>query len=92
MFDTIVTKRVAGMAGDHVAVSPARMVTVNGQLIGRAKPKSMRGVPLEPIEAGTIPPGFIFAAAPHPDSLDSRYKVTGLVGPDRILGAAHVLF
>jgi conjugal transfer pilin signal peptidase TrbI len=30
--------------------------------------------------------------APHPDSLDSRYALTGWVTQAQIIGRAHVLF
>jgi conjugal transfer pilin signal peptidase TrbI len=30
--------------------------------------------------------------APHPDSLDSRYALTGWIAEDQIIGRAYALF
>lgn len=84
-------KRVAGLPGQAVAVRQ-RAVFIDGMPVGYAKPFSSRGVPLEPIEPGVIPHGYLYAAAPHPDSLDSRYRVTGLIQGKRIVGKAYALF
>ena len=84
-------KRVAGVAGDTVAVTD-REVTVGGLAIGKAKMVSRRGEPLDPIASGVIPPGFYFLHADHEDSYDSRYQSIGLVPDARILGRAVPLF
>lgn len=84
-------KRVAGLPGQAVAVQ-RRAVFIDGKPVGYAKPYSSRGVALEPIEPGVIPDGFLYAAAPHPDSLDSRYSVTGLIQSSRIVGKAYAIF
>ncbi len=89
--DWIFVKRVAGMQGQTISVTE-RAVFVDGQPVGYAKPRSMRGVPLEPIHAGVIPPGHVYAQASHPDSLDSRYSVTGLIQPSRVIGRAYEIF
>ncbi|MDO9227344.1 MAG: S26 family signal peptidase [Pseudomonadota bacterium] len=89
-------KRIAGASGDIVAVRDHgdgyRDYLVNGQYVGRGKPKSKDGIPLEPGPTGVIPLGRYYMAAPNPDSLDSRYALVGWVGDDRIVGRAYKVF
>ncbi|WP_167772895.1 S26 family signal peptidase [Ramlibacter humi] len=85
-------KIVAGLPGDAVEVGPDRLVSVSGAVVGRAKPVSSKGVPLEPIDAGRIPAGHLFVAGQSEDSFDSRYRVVGLIRQDDIVGRAYVLF
>lgn len=87
----VFVKRIAGVGGQAVAVVD-RQVFVDGKPVGYAKTASRRGIPLDPIQPGVIPPGYIYAQAPHPDSLDSRYAVTGLIAPNRVVGKAYALF
>ena len=89
--DWLFVKRVAGLPGQCVTVAQ-RSVYIDGKLAGYAKPVSRRGVPLAPIAAGVIPAGYVYAAASHPDSLDSRYRVTGLIATSRIVGTAYAIF
>lgn len=89
--DWTFVKKVAGLPGQVVSVKD-RAVFVNGQSVGYAKPYSMHGVPLEPIQPGVIPKDYLYAQAPHPDSLDSRYRVTGLIETKRIVGKAYAIF
>lgn len=89
--DFLFTKKIVGVAGQKITVE-GQDVYLDGQLVAHAKTVSSHGVPLQTIEPGVIPPGQFFVLATHPDSLDSRYKVTGLVGEDRIVGKAYVLF
>jgi conjugal transfer pilin signal peptidase TrbI len=37
-------------------------------------------------EPGVIPPGHYFMTTPHKDSLDSRYKMIGLIDTKRLVG------
>ena len=39
-----------------------------------------------------LPEDRFFVWTPHPDSLDSRYEVTGWIARDQVLGRARVLF
>lgn len=78
-------KQVRGLAGDNVAVTPAREIFVGNSFVGHAKTHSLSGRVVDAISAGTIPAGHYFVAAPHPDSHDSRYAEIGLVPDGAIL-------
>jgi conjugal transfer pilin signal peptidase TrbI len=41
---------------------------------------------------GIIPDGRYYVAGSHPDSLDSRYRLTGWVSRQQIVGKAHRVF
>lgn len=84
-------KQVAGVEGDVIEVK-GRDVYVGGSFVGLAKTHSKAGVPLEPVVPSVLQKGELFAATPHPDSLDSRYKLSGPVQPFQILGRAYALF
>ncbi|HHV7523709.1 TPA: S26 family signal peptidase [Burkholderia orbicola] len=84
-------KRVTGVPGDVVRRDGNR-VWVAGQYIGIAKPVSRAGVPLTPTSAGVIPPGQYFVSTPHPDSLDSRYALTGYIRQEEVIGRAYAIF
>ena len=84
-------KIVAGMAGDAVTRAD-RDFFVNGTHVGQAKTVSRQGVPLELGPTGVLPAGRYYVRAPHPDSLDSRYRLTGWVEEEQIIGRAYALF
>lgn len=88
---SVFIKRVAGAPGDTVR-REGRTFYVAGQYIGLAKTVAKTGEPLEAASAGVIPPGQYFLATPSPDSLDSRYAVTGNVKEWEIIGKAYELF
>jgi conjugal transfer pilin signal peptidase TrbI len=81
----VFAKRVAGIAGDQVMLD-GQQVTINGQPVGLVKTVSKKGEPLTPTRTGTIPPGLYYMASAHPDSLDSRYALTGWISRDAIIG------
>lgn len=82
-------KIVAGMPGDRVSVDAGGNVTVGGRRVGRAKRRSSSGLPLTPVRDGlAVPEGFLFVAGTHEDSLDSRYRVFGLVEIARVVGVS----
>lgn len=89
--DWLFLKRIGGVAGQTITVVNGD-VLIDGVFVAHAKAVSKKGEPLKAIEPGVIPPGWIFAVASHPDSLDSRYSITGLIDQRRILGKAYVLF
>jgi conjugal transfer pilin signal peptidase TrbI len=81
---SIVTRRDAG--------NGFRDYFVDGRYVGRAKPKSRTGMPLEPGPTGVIPPDHYYMTAPNPDSLDSRYALVGWVAGGEIVGRAFRIF
>ena len=84
-------KVLAGQPGDTVTRDGPTFV-VAGTTLGQAKPMSRRGEPLEPGPTGTLPEGRYFVFAPHPDSLDSRYALTGWIARDQFIGRARAIF
>ena len=85
------TKVVAGVPGDVVTREGADFF-VNGQRVGTAKPVGRNGKPLAQGPVGVIPPGRYFVVANHPDSLDSRYELTGWIRDEQVVGRAVALF
>lgn len=83
-------KRVVGVAGDIITVAD-RHVYVNGRDMGYAKTQTVTHLPLQPIAAMVIPPGFFYVAGQSPDSFDSRYAISGLVAQRQILGRVKPL-
>jgi conjugal transfer pilin signal peptidase TrbI len=84
-------KIVRGVPGDVVSFE-GRNVFINGEFVATAKEFSKGHEPLALGPAGVIPPGKFFAFATHPDSLDSRYALTGWIDESAVLGRAYVLF
>lgn len=88
---TIFIKQVVGMPGDRVT-RVGNAFWVGGRYIGVAKTVSKAGVPLMPAADGVVPEDEYFLANPSPDSLDSRYALSGNVQRVAILGKAYELF
>lgn len=84
-------KIVAGIPGDQVE-RRGHDFFVNGRFAGTAKPFDKAGRPMEPSESGVLGTGEYYVMTPHPDSLDSRYKVAGWINRSEIIGKAYVLF
>lgn len=84
-------KRVRGLPGDTVTVT-GRVVSINGEVVGMAKTHAFDGRPLEPITSTVIPPGHYYVQGTGPDSFDSRYRASGLVRADQVLGTVLPLF
>jgi len=84
-------KTVRGLPGDRVEVDGGRRVSVNGAVLGVAKTHARDGRKLEMATPGTIPPGWYYVHADHPDSHDSRYAEIGLVPRERIRGRSLAL-
>jgi conjugal transfer pilin signal peptidase TrbI len=84
-------KVLAGVPGDEVTHLDGDYY-INCYPVGRAKRLSRQGIELEPGPTGTLPQGAYYVRAPHPDSLDSRYALTGWVTQAQIIGRAQVLF
>ena len=84
-------KTVRGVPGDRIAVDERRRVSVNGEIVGRAKALALDGRALEPVSSGLVGQDRYFVFADHVDSHDSRYAEIGLVPRDRIRGRALAL-
>lgn len=85
-------KRVAGVAGDKVE-SHDHHFFVNGRFVGKALPLTSDGRPIAENDfVGIIPTGYYYMQGDHPKSLDSRYKVVGLVPEYRLIGRAYKIF
>lgn len=84
-------KILEGAPGDTVT-RVDRDFFVNGRAVGTAKPVSRAGIALEPGAIGILPAGRYYVRAPHPDSLDSRYALTGWITHEQIIGRAYALF
>lgn len=84
-------KILEGAPGDTVT-RVDREFFVNGHAVGIAKPFSRTGIALELGASGILPAGRYYVRAPHPDSLDSRYALTGWITREQIIGRAYALF
>ena len=89
--DVTFIKFVAGVPGDSVN-KIGDDYYVNCYPTGLAKHTSRQGLPLEPGPTGILPHGRYYVHGTHPDSLDSRYALTGWVSQAQIIGRAHALF
>lgn len=84
-------KFVRGLPGDTVA-RVGRQFFVDGKYVGTAMTYSkVLHKHLVANTPGRVPPGCYYLAAPAPNSLDSRYKATGYVPYNRIVGRAYVI-
>jgi len=84
-------KIVRGLPGDTVTVA-GRQVAVNGENVGMAKPHAYDHQPLTPIAPIIIPPGHYYVQGTSPDSFDSRYRDSGLVRTEQVIGVVIPLF
>ncbi len=84
-------KIVRGLPGDRVTVA-GRAVFINGEAVGVAKTHTFDRRPLETITEVVIPPGHYYVQGTNPDSFDSRYRASGLVRADQVLGTVVPLF
>ena len=81
-------KIVYGVAGDRVE-RRGRLFLINGMPAAVAKPRTLRGEPLEAGPTGTIPRRCYFVATPNKDSFDSRYAVIGWICRPRVIGVGE---
>lgn len=82
------TKHVVGVPGDIVTVKD-RSFFINGHYVGDAKPADKEGRPAVPSSPGVIPADRFFMVTPSRDSLDSRYRLIGLIDASRLVGRAY---
>lgn len=83
-------KRVVGLPGDLVE-RRGDHVYVAGRHVGRVKTHDREGRPVEAGPTGIIPPGRIYVAGDHQDSLDSRYAVIGFIEARRVIGVGEAI-
>jgi conjugal transfer pilin signal peptidase TrbI len=84
-------KVAAGVPGDTVSRID-RAYYVNGIYVGSAKTRARNGQPLALMATGVLGADEYYVSAPHPDSLDSRYRLTGWISSSDFLGRAYALF
>lgn len=84
-------KIVRGLPGDTISVA-GREVRINGELVGVAKTHAFDRHPLDPIAPGVIPAGRYYVQGMSPDSFDSRYRESGLVRVEQVIGVVDPLF
>ena len=84
-------KQIRGVPGDRVTVV-GRQVFVNSLPVGFAKACTFDRHPLDPIAETVIPPGYYYVQGTHPDSFDSRYRASGLVRANQVIGKVNPLF
>lgn len=78
-------KRIRGLPGDEVTVQ-GRTVSINGSAVAVAKTHAFDRRPLTPLAPTVIPGGHYYVEGTAADSFDSRYRESGLVRADQILG------
>ena len=83
-------KRAVGLPGDLVE-RRGDHIFVAGQDVGRVKTYDREGRAVEPGPTGIIPPGRIYVAGDHQDSLDSRYRVIGFIETRRVIGVGEAI-
>ncbi len=78
-------KEVAGIPGDVISLE-GRAVWIGACYMGLAMTATRKGERLRPIAPGVIPAGYFYAKGEHPASFDSRYRESGLVPFDAVIG------
>jgi type IV secretory pathway protease TraF len=78
-------KIVRGLPGDAVTV-PAGTCRSTASRSGSAKTQAYDRRPLAPIAPTVIPPGHYYVQGTSPDSFDSRYRSSGLVRAEQVIG------
>lgn len=93
--DTGFVKYLWGVPGDRIEVVGDEVFLTNARgrwAMGKVKPRARSGAALAPIAPQTIPAGYAYMWAPHPDALDSRYLLMGLVPLSSVAGRAVPLW
>lgn len=91
----IVVKQIKGVTGDVIGqriIDKNAYITINDEPVAKLKARARNGDVLVPIRPTQLTRGEFFAYAPHPDSLDSRYALTGVIKASQIVGRAYPLF
>jgi signal peptidase I/conjugal transfer pilin signal peptidase TrbI len=89
--EVLLVKRVGCVSGQRLTVDSEKGYWCDGQWLGKAKDRSIKGVPMTNfVWNGVVPPGKFFAVADHKDSYDSRYY--GLIDERRVKAMAYPIF
>jgi conjugal transfer pilin signal peptidase TrbI len=86
-----VVKHVKGVAGSQIHYDEQGHLWVDDFYVGKPHATSSKGVPVTAIQAGVIPPNYVFAYGSHDRSFDSRYAEFGLVPVGIIKGVGVAL-
>lgn len=77
--------------GDDLEVDSNKVLTCNGEYIGRAKATALNGTKLQNFAwHGKIPAGMFLPMGEHKDSYDGRYY--GFIAKTNVLKKAHPVF
>ena len=88
---SIFVKKLIGLPGS-VITAKGRDFFVDDDPVGRAKERARTGEALDIGPTGHIPDGCYYVAGTNPDSLDSRYRLTGWINRNQIIGKAYRIF
>jgi conjugal transfer pilin signal peptidase TrbI len=84
-----VVKQVKGLPGSEIHYDEQGRLWVDDFCVGKPHIALNVGKPVTAIQAGIIPPNFVFAYGSHDRSFDSRYAEFGLI-PVRIIKGVGV--
>lgn len=77
--------------GDELRVDNNKVLTCNGEYIGKAKDEALNGTKLQHfVWNGMIPKGMFLPMGEHKDSYDGRYY--GFISKSEVLAKAHPVF
>lgn len=77
--------------GDVLRVDNNKVLTCNGEYIGRAKDTALNGMKLQHfVWNGKVPAGLFLPMGEHKDSYDGRYY--GFIAKSKVLKKAHPVF
>lgn len=79
-------KKLVGVEDNVIAYDENGTLYVAGQCIGEPLAYDLQGKPMKSVPPGIIPKGYVFCAGYHPESLDSRYPVIGLIREEALQG------
>jgi conjugal transfer pilin signal peptidase TrbI len=87
----LLAKQVIGLPGDEITIRN-QILYINDIACGVIQKKNRSNQPIDPIQEGKIPDGYLFVYALHPDSYDSRYADFGLVAISQLKEKLWPLF
>lgn len=87
----MIAKQVIGLPGDCITIRN-RVLYINDVKYGIIRETTRSGSPIDSIQEGVIPEGYVFVYASHLDSYDSRYAEFGLVALSQLKEKLWPLF